>query len=203
MKPYYADDAVTIYHGDCREILLGFRDRPDLVLTDPPYPNNAGHFTEHVASVRVALALCSWVPRHMVFWHQLEMPPIHGRTLVARHIWHRTNTNRPDNYEAIYEFADEAERPSKVFAFPVVYPGLTGCVEATGHPTQKPLKLMQSLITLRGASFVLDPFAGSGSTIEAAKRLGCRAIGIELDERYCEIAARRCAQDVLDFEEAV
>lgn len=204
-EPYYTDDLVTLYHGDSREILptldLG---AVDLVLTDPPYPNKADHFTEHVEAAETVLrwltdrAGCVEPPRFMVFWHQLSKPPV-GLPLVAHHVWHRTNTNRPDNYEPIYEFAHEPERPSVVFPFAVIAEGLTGCHEATGHPTQKNVKLIQRLIQLRNATFVLDPFSGSGTTLEAAKRLGVRAIGIELEERWCAATARRLAQDVLDL----
>jgi site-specific DNA-methyltransferase (adenine-specific) len=73
-----------------------------------------------------------------------------------------------------------------------------------GHPTQKPLGIMRHIITTmsRRDDLVLDPFMGSGSTLRAAKDLGRNAIGIEIEERYCELAAKRCAQEVLDFGEA-
>jgi DNA modification methylase len=199
VKPYYDHNGIMIYHGDARAI-LPYLSGIDLVLTDPPYPNNAGHFVGGIEAARQALSTFS-APRFMVFWHQLERPPV-PLPLVAHHIWHRTNTNRPDNYEAIYEFADEPERPSIVFPFPVIYPGLTGCYEATGHPTQKPVKLLLRLLTLRSFTAALDPFMGSGTMLEAAKRLGRRAIGIEIEERYCEIAARRLSQEVLELEAA-
>lgn len=195
MTPYYQDDAVTIYHGDCREVTL-----PEigLVVSDPPYPNAAGHFLD---GIEAAEWFCRTTTssRWFVFWHQLSVPPV-GLPLVAHHVWHKTNTNRPDNYEPIYEFADEPERPSRVFPHPVVFLGLTGCVEATEHPTQKPVKLVRQLIDLRDSpGVVVDPFMGSGTTLRAAKDCGRKAIGIEIDERYCEIAAKRMAQEVLDF----
>lgn len=198
--PYYADDAVTLYHGDCRDVLSQLP-AVDVVVTDPPYPNRAGHFLDGIKAAEDFMA-AYLAPRWFVFWHQLQTPPI-PLPLVARHIWHRTNTNRPDNYEAIYEFAAEPERPSMVLPYPVVYPGLTGCIEATGHPTQKNERLMRRICSMRkGIRSVLDPFAGSGSTLVAAKYLGMSAIGVELDEHHCEDIAKRLAQDILDFGES-
>lgn len=197
MKPYYQDDRVTLYHGDALEVLPALPP-VDAVVTDPPYPNKAGHFLDGIAAARTFMGEYM-APRWLVFWHQLETPPV-PLPLIARHVWHRTNTNRPDNYEAIYEFADEDERPSVVFPYPVVYPGLTGCIEAIGHPTQKGERLMRRLLSLRkGVQTVLDPFAGSGSTLVAAKYLGIAAVGVEIDRAYCEQIGRRLDQGVLDF----
>ena len=67
------------------------------------------------------------------------------------------------------------------------------------HPAPFPLKLATRAISSTSAQLVVDPFAGSGTTLRAAKDLGRRSIGIELDERYCEIAAKRMGQEVLDF----
>lgn len=195
MTPYYDDGQSTIYHGDAVELMADVAGAA-IVVTDPPYPNNAGHF---VADVAAAEKFCATyqAPRWFVFWHSLATPPV-PLPLVARHIWHRTNTNRPDNYEAICEFADAPERASRVFPYPVIFEGLTGCTEATGHPTQKNVRLMRAVLQLRKFNgFVLDPFMGSGTTLRAAKDLGFRAIGIEREERWCEVAARRLAQEVL------
>jgi site-specific DNA-methyltransferase (adenine-specific) len=73
--------------------------------------------------------------------------------------------------------------------------------ENTAHPTGKPLRLVQRLVTLFSEpdELVCDPFMGSGTTLLAAKNLGRRAVGVELEERYCEIAATRLNQGVLDF----
>jgi len=88
------------------------------------------------------------------------------------------------------------ELTTDVWHFDVVndYPGK--------HPCEKPQDLIRHALTMShraGHPPILDPFAGSGTTLRAAKDLGRKAIGVELDERYCEIAAKRCAQEVLDF----
>lgn len=85
------------------------------------------------------------------------------------------------------------DRPTKRLSAPVG-------VHDTGHPTQKPIQLMRWTLGFVAGGTILDPFMGSGTTLVAAKQLGRRAIGIELEERYCEIAAKRLAQDCMRFE---
>jgi DNA modification methylase len=191
MRPYYQDDLVTIYHGDARE----WSGVADALVTDPPYPNNAGHFDEAVPAARLVLG--TWDGGDaLVFWSELDRPPVVAH-LVAVHVWHRSNVNgRP--YEPIYHFAvDGQKRRSDVMRHPAIFDGAgPGCHEYLGHPTQKPVALMRQLVA-KTTGTVLDPFAGVGSTLRAAKDLGRVAIGIEIEERYCEIAARRCSQEVL------
>jgi DNA modification methylase len=196
MKPYYEDSAVKIYHGDCREIALQIQS--DLIVSDPPFPYNGENFKDDI-HVAVWFAQTFKAARWFWFWDLFDNPPIR-LPIIAKHIWHKTNTNRPNNYEVIYECANDAISGSRVFPAAVIFEGLTGCAEATGHPTQKPLRLLKSLLRLRDSpSVILDPFMGSGTTLRAAKDLGRKAIGIEIEERYCEIAARRMAQEVFDF----
>ena len=173
--------------GDCLEVLptLG---KVDAVVTDPPYPNAAGHFVEGIATARKIMAVAE-AGHWMVFWTEVEKPPV-SLPLVAVHVWHRTNTNRPDNYEPIFEFnSDGVKKASRVLPHCVIFPGLTG-IEASGHPTEKNVNLMMDLVKrTRGA--VLDPFMGSGTTGVACVKLGRKFIGIEIDEGYFAIACER------------
>ena len=182
-------DAV-LYRGDCREI-LPLLPKVDAVVTDPPYPNNAGHFVEGIAAARWAMSAID-AKHWIVFWHETETPPVH-HPLVAVHVWHRTNTNRPDNYEPAFEFHQNGEKKaSRVLPYCVIAPGLTGIV-ASGHPTEKHVGLMRELVK-RTDGTILDPFMGSGTTGVACVKLGRKFIGIEIDEKYFDIACRRIEQ---------
>lgn len=181
--------------GDCLEVMRGLP-KVGVVITDPPYPNNAGHFDEGIETAKKFIEQFD-CDHWFIFWDEMTLPPS-KLPLVARHIWHRSNTNRPDNYEAIYEFnADGIKRPSRVLRHSVIYPGLTG-IQATGHPTEKNVKLMRELIIMsRSEGIILDPFAGSGSTLRAAKDLGREYLGIEINPDYVKIAQDRLKQEVL------
>lgn len=189
--------SLVLINADCRTV-ADEMEGVECVITDPPYPNGQGHFEESIAAAKEFIKTfeCShW----FIFWDEMTEPPC-PLPLVAKHIWHRTNTNRPDNYESIYEFhADGKKRASRVLPYPVVFPGLTGCVEATGHPTQKSLKLMKRLVQMSKAKSVADPFSGSGSTAEACANLGVQFIGAEIDEKHfkdaCARAERELSQD--------
>jgi site-specific DNA-methyltransferase (adenine-specific) len=191
-KPYYQDDLVTLYHGDCREVTTWLD--ADVLVTDPPYPNNAGHFDDAVHIARDVVA--DWPREALVFWNECEFPP-YGAPPVAVHIWHRPNVNgRP--YEPAFHFApDGRKRRSLVLTHSFIHSGVgPGSAEYVGHPTQKPAAIMGALVRMT-EGVVADPFAGSGSTLLAAKNEGRRAVGVEVDERYCEAIANRLAQDTL------
>lgn len=198
MKPYYEDGSVVLFHADCRDVREWLA--ADVLVTDPPYPNNAGHFDDAVPIARQVIS--TWAREAIVFWTEMEHPPVPS-PLVAVHIWHRTNVNgRP--YEPAYHFAPGGQRRrSMVIRHAAINEGATGSTVAAspvlsfGHPTQKPVGVMERLIAKCSPGVIADPFAGSGSTLVAARNLGRRAIGVELDERYAEICARRLAQDVL------
>lgn len=196
--PFYADDLVTLHHGDCLNMPSPW---PVILVTDPPYPNNAGHFDDAIPAAREILGWPCWTEA-LVFWSELERPPV-DLPLVAVHVWHRSNVNgRP--YEPIFHFsADGKKRRSEVLRHPAIFDGAgPGCHEYLGHPTQKPVALMRALLAKVGEGAILDPFAGSGSTLRAAKDEGRIAVGVERDEAYCQIAADRLAQDNLFAEAA-
>jgi DNA modification methylase len=177
----------TLYHGDCLEVMptLG---KVDAVVADPPYPNSAGHFLDGIEAAKVFCSMFN-ADHWLVFWTEIEIPPV-PLDLVAVHIWYRTNTNRPDNYEPIFEFTkDGVKKASRVLPYCVIAPGLTGIV-ASGHPTEKHPALMETLIK-RTKGIVLDFTMGSGTTGVACTKLGRKFIGIELEEKYFDIACER------------
>jgi DNA modification methylase len=191
-KPYYDQDGITIYHADCRDI-LPLLPKVDLVLTDPPYPDyNKDHGknwecpdidwdAEEYGLKEV---------RQFIFW-----PP--DRWFIpeysACHVWHKPNGQSNLHYEFIYERWGQSVY--RVFRIPII--NYSTLPEWEPHPTQKPVKLIHEIIQRTKAETILDPFMGSGTTLVAAKHLGRKAIGIEIEERYCAIAVKRLGQGVL------
>ncbi len=194
MKPYYEQDGITIYHGDCREVLPSL-DPVDLVLTDPPYPGyEKGWDVPDVAAILAGIT----VPTMVVFWPALVPSPV---DVIAEHIWHKPNGCSAHHYERIL-VSGETPLGCKVYRIAAILPNYVQyAAEAVDHPTQKPLRLIRTLLEKYKGQTILDPFMGSGTTLRAAKDLGRKAIGIEIEERYVEIAIKRLQQEVmpLDF----
>ena len=226
-KPYYQHAGITIYHGDCREILpcleLPHLEYCGLMLTDPPYgvngqqnsktagtprKNDYAGFVDspgYVASVvipafTIALKIC---PRAIV------TPGNRCLTMYPP----------PSSFGCFYQPASVGLQPwGRADAQPILYYGpfprdtreipgnkcsyvLTESPQVNGHPYPKPYHAWLQLLRVGSleSDTVLDPFMGSGTTLEAAKNLGREAIGIEIEEKYCEIAAKRLSQEVLPF----
>lgn len=210
MTPYYADDSVTIYHGDCREILPTI-EVPDLVLTDPPYGMAYRHGARK-GGVRFGMDEQSIVgddepfdPSHLMKYQRLivwggnhfadRLPPSKGWL-----VWDKRD-GTPSNDQSDVELAwTNIFTVARVFSARWSGAHRTGREQAEGrfHVNQKPVALMGWCLRLAGGEgTVLDPYMGSGSTLVAAKEHGRRAIGIELDERHCEVAASRLSQETL------
>ena len=217
MKPYYEHAGITIYHGDCREIMPTVGE-VDAVVTDPPFGIKFDRATWSDEPEQYP-ALIGWLvdasnaaaPGGFVFVFQ-AMPNVgkfsewfpDGWRLFAAcknfaqirptGVWHswdpvvfwRNGPNSGPNSKTInrdYHVGNVA--------------GVFG--EKIRHPCQRPIDTMRHIIGLAapGGGIVLDPFMGSGTTLRAAKDLGRKAIGIEIEEKYCEIAAKRLSQEVL------
>jgi site-specific DNA-methyltransferase (adenine-specific) len=198
VKPYYDEGGITIYHGKAEEVLPTL---PvfDLLLTDPPYglgnrmqggtwgaaPKYADMRRWDSAPSPDLLSLILTVAPVVVVWggNYFDLPP--SRCWLA---WDKQN--------AVATMSDvelawtNQDRPCKRFSHPVA-------THRYGHPSEKPLPLFQWCLRLFQHGAVIDPFMGSGTALEAAKLAGRKAVGIEVEERYCEIAANRLRQGVL------
>jgi DNA methylase len=220
-EPYYADELVTLYLGDCREVTGWLA--ADVLVTDPPYgrgwkqgdtgklygcPDNAhgGIAGDHDTSVRDH-ALALWGERLAISFGDLMLAPPLGTKQVMVYakpqgagVRGATGGFRRDA-EAIYLIGPW--RSAIGGQSSILTTGARGVASTYGlairhgHPHAKPVDVMETLISACPAGVIADPFAGSGSTLVAARNLGRRAIGVELDERYAERAARRLSQGVL------
>ena len=216
MTPYYEDDAVTIYHGDCREVTAWLA--ADVLVTDPPYgmglrSGRGGAFgeseIEHDTDTTVRdAALALWGDRPALVCGRWSVERPTGTRMVLT--WEKgEHVGMGDlslpwkpNTEEVYVLGDgfTGHRGSSVLR----HLAIAGTVGQAGngtrfHPTEKPTGLMRDLIQKCPPGVIADPFMGSGTTLRAAKDLGRKAIGVELLERYCEVAARRMGQEVLDL----
>ena len=209
-KPYYDRDGITIYHGDCREILPHVQ--ADVMVTDPPYgiayetnwnrnggarPRSIVGDESTIARDEVLLTMRG-IPS-LVFGSWKSSRPS-GTKLVL--IWEKCGSAgmgdlsmpwRP-NTEEIYVLGSGWKRTSARESSVLRFNALCG---DQIHPHEKPTSLISELIRKCPPGVVIDPFMGSGTTLLVARDLGRKAIGIEIEERYCEIAAKRLAQGVL------
>ena len=223
--PFYQDDSCTIYNADCREI-LPLLPRFDLLLTDPPYGMTvdtdnsrfSGGSKGNMAKRGNGVGTGAGVP---VIGDDKPLGGIDPELLISTSdvqiIWGWNHY--PDLFpkgsclvwvkryeEAFGSFLSDAEVAWKSTGCGVwCHRDLSNNAIANErvHPTQKPVGLMTWCINkAKQAQTILDPFMGSGTTLVAAKLEGRKAVGIEISEKYCELAANRLRQRVLNFEEA-
>lgn len=220
MKLYYDDqDGITIYHGDCRDA-LPMSPAVDLVLTDPPYGINGGRGSMSKRRNKGGYNTTAFEDTGE-YVRTVIVPVI--RELIARvpcvvvtpGNLHMMQYPQPQSFGVFYQPASVGIQTfGNADAQPILYYGknprkqnmgipcsyvLTELPDTHEHPCAKPFKAWRMLLSniSRSGQTVLDPFLGSGVTLRAAKDLGLRAIGIEIEERYCELAARRLSQEVI------
>jgi len=214
LKPYYEDKYVQIYHADCREILPLIPDKSiDLVLTDPPYGidyQSAWRIDwqrkekiqgdkefplwlfDLVHPKNALLVFCRWdilpvlpKPKSFIVWDK------------CRHSMGDLEHEYGRQWEGIAFYPQNGHcfnnRPKDIIRIPCVPPN------QLVHPNEKPNALISQLLADNQGDLILDPFLGSGATAYCAKKLNRKCIGIEIEEKYCEIAANRCRQEVMEL----
>lgn len=207
VEPYYDQDGITIYNADCREVLpqLGTF---DLLLTDPPYGIGADKMTLGNGKKKIYRGNEGWdslppddktidavisTAAHSIVWggNYFGLPA--ARCYL---VWDKATG---DNDYADCELAwTSLNKVVKKFLHPWVGSNAKDKGSVRVHPTQKPLALMRWCLSLvPEAATIFDPFMGSGTTLEAARLEGRQAVGIEINEKYCEAAVNRLAQGVL------
>ena len=222
MTPYYADDLVTLYHGDAREAAS----LEGVVMTDPPY-NVGYHYATYEDRLPEAeylelLRLACRAPSVVIQYPEpmFAIAAAIGRAPSKAVAW-VYNANTPKQWRTVAWFGiapdlslvrQPYKNPTDRRVAALIASGREGPAvydwwhidqvknvsdEKTGHPCQVPLDLMARIVAVTPAETVIDPFAGSGTTLRAAKNAGRRAIGFEMDESYCELAATRLSQEVL------
>jgi DNA modification methylase len=222
MTPYYAGGGITVYHAKCEDVPRELL-KCDLLLTDPPYGigQDKGAMGEGGSSAfgkkcqriacrsyedrwdgeRPSAELLRFViarTRWQIIWggnYFADILPENQKWLV----WDKQQT-MPSFSDAEIAWTNLDGTSTKMFR--QCSAGLMAVERDRWHPTQKPLALMKWCLTLcLDVRSVLDPFAGSGTTLVAAKAFGLRAVGVEREEKYCELIATRLGQEVLEFAE--
>ena len=218
MKPYYQDDLVTLFHGDCLEITEWLA--ADVLVTDPPYGMDYTGFggrkgEPRRSSGRVAVSgdkSASARDAALGMWGS-KPALVFGRWNVARPdatkmrlIWDKSPCGFMGDLSLPWGAAEEeiyvigsgftGRREGNVIRAQTL---MSGDLRRPDHPTPKPTALMEALIAKCPPGTVADPFAGSGATLIAARNLGRQSIGVEIEEQYCELIAKRLSQQAFDL----
>ena len=219
LKPYYDENGITIYHGDCREIAPVIE--YDAVVSDPPYGMNwntdsrrfsGGSINRYGSGKDHGPIEGDSTPFDPTPWLDAGWVVLFGANHFAQRLPKGTTLvwikRDDDHFGTFLSDAEVAWRKGGcgVYCFRKQFPPPSRMAELgrdhCPHPTQKPVALMNWCIERSGApqeAIILDPYMGLGTTLVACRDRGQVAIGIEIEEKYCEIAAKRLAQGVLDF----
>ncbi len=215
MTPYYDHAGITIYHGDCREILPELPP-VDLVLTDPPYllphvqfrpemreqTRTWGNFSAARMAFDGYLAMLD-APEMYWFLDEASYPVLYPTLYTHSYalkllVWNKGRIGMGGKWRRSFEliaYLSSLPNSTKSGRSDIITEPPT---RNKVHPYQKPVPLITLLLDASpSAQTILDPFMGSGTTLLAAQNLGRRAIGIEIEERYCEIAVKRLQQEVM------
>lgn len=209
MKPYYERDGITLYHGDCRDVLPELTDSVQIVVTDPPY-NAKKNYGSGTDDDRPWLEWVEWIDsiwdvllpmsrdgilaflsltaykqvvrhsRHDPYWSAVWVKPLSLAVCAAPFMPH---------WEHIAYWGDKRKSDGG-WGGDVLSANVEFGKHRFGHPTPKPMALLRDLVG-RTEGTMLDPFAGSGTTLKAALELGRQCIGIEIEERFCEAIVDR------------
>ncbi len=212
MRPYFEDEAVTIYLGDCREVLPSLT-AVEAVITDPVWPEPLASLTgadEPDELLRVAAEWAAINARRLVVqvsigtdprWFSLIPATLPFQRLCMLQYARPAYRGRHLSGDVAYIFGDCPAAKPGAHILPGVMKMATDARDnrkSNGHPTPRKLQHVAWLVKwYAGPGTILDPFMGSGTTLRAAKDLGRKAIGIEVEEKYCFIAAKRMSQAVL------
>ena len=229
MKPYYEHAGITIYHGDCREVLPQLE--AESIVTDPIWPNSVfddvnpqqllAQALQDAPGQRVVIHLgCDSDPRFLeavpkrwpflrTCWLDYARPSYKGRILYGSDVAYVFGTPPPPAQgRMVLPGKCMAQRTGEKIQREIGGPtsaqkNYRRNKQTVGraHPCPRRIQHVQWLVKFFAGSSLIDPFVGSGTTLLAAKRLGIPAIGIEIEEKYCEIAAKRLSQEVFDFRE--
>ncbi len=210
IKPFYSYDGITIYNADCRTAMIALR--PDVIITDPVWPNNSVQefqfikpyqlFEEFTAAIpesvkRAAIHLgCDSNPNILnpmplpffrVAWLELVHPHYKGRLMYGS--------------DVAYLYGEPPKSKSGQHIIPGRYTDTSSNGKQTKHPCPRKLNHVKWLIKwwTEENDIILDPFMGSGTTLLAAKMLGRKAVGIEIDKNYCDMAIERLTQTEMQF----
>ena len=220
-QPYYEDEWVTLYHGDCLEVTEWLA--ADVLVTDPPYgiawiPKKGGYKGKGSQTVVDGIAndenadvrdhaLTLWGTKPAIVFGSWRVP--RPDNTQHRLIWHKQGqapgpANAPfmTQDEEIYILGKGFLKTSPPMRSVITTSEARSvAVSQIGHPTPKPIGLMERLIERCPEGVIADPFAGSGATLLAARNLGRKVIGVEYEEKYCELIAKRLGQATFDFSE--